>query len=68
MSKKESEFDRYERMKKREKEAEVEKRKAEGGKKKSGRPKAMGVNGSNKKWNGNYEQYLEDYDYDYDLI
>lgn len=39
MSKKASEFERYDRMKKMEREAEVEKRKAAGGKKKSGRPK-----------------------------
>ncbi len=41
MSKKESEFDRYERMKKLEREADAEKRKSLGGdKKKSGRPRA----------------------------
>jgi len=42
VSKKVSEFERYERMKKIEKEAEVEKRKSEGGsKKKAGRPKQV---------------------------
>ena len=40
MSKKQSEFDRYERQKKLEKEAEVEKRREMGLKKKSSRPKA----------------------------
>ncbi len=39
MSKKASEFERYDRMKKMEREAEAEKRKSAGGKKKSGRPK-----------------------------
>ena len=42
MSKKVSEFDRYERMRKLEKEAEAEKRKSGfEGKKKSGRPKCV---------------------------
>gem|GEM_PF-2656807 len=42
MSKKVSEFERYERMKKLEKETEIEKRKSEGGaKKKTGRPKQV---------------------------
>lgn len=39
VSKKSSEFDRYDRMRKLQREAEVEKRKASGGKKKGGRPK-----------------------------
>lgn len=61
MSKKVSEFERYERMKKIEKEAEVEKRKSEGGeKKKAGRPKQVVGLGNR----GDYRN-LADYD-DYD--
>lgn len=63
MSKKESEFDRYERMKKLEREAEAEKRKTLGGiKKKGGRPKPVAVGAKNLA--KNYEDYLDD-DYDY---
>ena len=64
VSKKESEFDRYERMKKLEREAEMEKRKSEGLKKKGGRPKAISPSNGGKNWTKNYEQLLEDYDYD----
>ena len=50
MSKKMSEFDRYDRMKRLEREAEAEKRKTEDGfRKKGGRPKgAFGSSGKNK--------------------
>lgn len=62
MSKKESEFDRYDRMKKLEREAEVEKRKALGEiKKKGGRPKILQSNCNPKNWNQNYETDIEDY-------
>lgn len=46
MSKKVSEFDRYERMKKLEKEAEVEKRKAEGTARKKGGKHKVAVGSS----------------------
>jgi hypothetical protein len=61
VSKKVSEFERYERMKKIEKEAEVEKRKSEGAeKKKAGRPKQVVGLGTKGDYRG-----LTDYD-DYD--
>lgn len=62
MSKKESEFDRYERMRKLEKQAEVEKRKADGEiKKKAKRPKpSMALSGS-KNWSRDYEEYYDEY-------
>lgn len=62
MSKKESEFDRYERMKKLEREAEMEKRKTSGAKKKSGRPK-HDLMEDDKDWTKNYEDYIDEYDY-----
>ena len=65
MSKKVSEFERYERMKKIEKEAEVEKRKAEGGaKKKAGRPKqvvGLGARGDYRSL-ADYDDYDDDYE------
>lgn len=63
MSKKLSEFDRYERMKKMEKEAEVEKRKSEGGiKKKGGRPKVGFANAGSRDWSKNHDE-IEEFDY-----
>lgn len=63
MSKKESEFDRYERMKKLEREAEVEKKKAIGEiKKKGGRPKPIMVGTGSKNW---YKDYDLVYDEEY---
>ncbi|MBS4959456.1 MAG: hypothetical protein KHZ62_01365 [Clostridiales bacterium] len=60
MSKKESEFDRYERMRKLEREAEVEKRKnlAEG-KKRGGRLKPSFA-GNTKNWARVYDEYGDD--------
>ena len=61
MSKKVSEFDRYERMRKLEKEAEAEKRKsAFEGKKKSGRPK-VGINGGLKHRMRDFDDYEDEY-------
>lgn len=58
MSKKESEFDRYERMKKLEREAEAEKKKNTGEiKKKGGRPKPLTV-GSMRNWSKDYEDLV----------
>ena len=60
MSKKVSEFDRYERMKKLEREAEVEKRKSMGDlKKKSGRPKPVMTHSGSKNW-ADYDEDEED--------
>lgn len=54
MSKKESEFDRYERMRKLEREAEAEKKRAYGGiKKKGGRPRQTLAESKN--WAREYE-------------
>lgn len=62
MSKKESEFDRYDRMKKLEREAEVEKRKALSEiKKKGGRPKILQSSYHSKNWQYDYETDMEDY-------
>lgn len=58
MSKKESEFARYERMRKLEKEAEVEKRKALGIRKKGGRSKAFMMHTDDKDWMKGYEEDL----------
>ena len=61
MSKKESEFDRYDRMRKMQKEAEVEKRKSfEEGRKRGGRPKVMAY-GRNRNICVNFD--YDDYDY-----
>lgn len=64
MSKKETEFDRYERMKKLEKEAEVEKRKLEGSvsKKKSGKPK-LEADSKKQKWSMAYNISVDDDEY-----
>lgn len=67
MSKKESEFDRYERMKKLEREVEVEKRKSlESIKKKGGRPKPIAAEccSGTKDWSKVYnmatdEEYID---------
>ncbi len=65
MSKKESEFDRFDRMKRLEKETEVQKRKSEGAlsetvEKKGGKPKAN----LRKNWTHEYADDLEtEYDY-----
>ena len=59
MSKKESEFDRYERMRKLEREAEAEKRKElEPTKKKGGRSKAFYTKGGQKNWVREYDTAL----------
>jgi len=67
VSKKETEFDRYLRMKKREYEAEVEKRKSfkpNDSKRKSAKQKAASAVGvGNKNW---LKDYSLDYSYDYD--
>lgn len=61
MSKKESEFDRYDRMRKLEREAEVEKRKALGEiRKKGGRPKLLEVGSGGKNRYRNYGIAMED--------
>lgn len=65
MSKKESEFDRYERMKKLERKAEVEKKKTlEEIKKKGGRPKPVVSSCGSRNWVKDYELGTYD-DYDY---
>ncbi len=63
MSKKASEFERYDRMKKLQREAEAEKRKSVGGRKKSGRPKMQ----ENVSSNGKFEYEEEDYEEDVQL-
>ncbi len=61
MSKKETEFDRYDRMRKMQREAEVERKKSfDGSKKKGGRPKAI-TYGRNK--NIGYSLNYDDYEY-----
>lgn len=61
VSKKESEFDRYERMRKLEREAEAEKRRACGEiKKKGGRPKHIMANTGSKNWAKEYEMAYEE--------
>jgi hypothetical protein len=62
VSKKTSEFERYDRMKKLQKEAEVEKRKSVGGRKKGGRPKMQEYDFGKGKFR--YEEDYEDYDED----
>lgn len=66
MSKKETEFDRYERMKRLQKEAEIQKKKEMdsriGKNKKKGRVN-LSSNGSRKKdWTKSYEAGIDDYD------
>lgn len=61
MSKKESEFDRYDRMKKFQKEAELHKKKSFGEEKKKGRPKASyGASGKHR-----LKSYMLDDEEDY---
>lgn len=61
MSKKETEFDRYERMKKLEKEAEVEKRKSEGsGNKKNTGKSKLSADPKKQKWSMAYNISVDD--------